>query len=268
MCKSDLQQKIIAALAVLVLLPSAGFGALDADPQEHATGPSAAIIDKYLEATQNHEDALRDASMEVDINADVPKLKEHGRLHALRNISKVGQITYHVLGFQGDNTIKNQVIARYLQAEQQGQGDQSLAITPANYKFKFKGEKEEDGNPAYVFQLSPRKKKVGLFKGEMWLDTKTCLPVLEKGRLVKTPSFFFKKVDFRRSFAIQDGLAIPHAMSSTIDVRLIGKVELNIDYSNFAQNAETVGEGADSVSPAVLAPLSKPPSAPQPPHCP
>jgi hypothetical protein len=251
-CKSDLKRQVSAVSAALLLLASAGFG--DAgdtytDGQPH--GSSIEIINKYLQATQTHEDTLRGVSMEVDINADVPSLKEHGRLHALRKIAKVGQITYHVLGFQGDNTIKNQVIARYLQAEQQGQGDESLAITPSNYKFKYKGTKQENGHDVYVFQLSPRKKRVGLFKGEIWLDTKTYLPVYEKGRLVKTPSIFFKKVDFDRAFAIQNGLAVPQSMSSTIDVRLIGKVHLNINYSNFAASTDTAAADDPSASVAI-----------------
>lgn len=251
MRKAASKQKLLGSALILLLLPLTALPSA-ADDEQQPNSPSAAIIDKYLQATQMHEDTLRGASMEVDINADVPKLKEHGRLRALRKISKVGQITYHVLGFQGSNTVKNQVIARYLQAEQQGQGDQSLAITPTNYKFKYKGEKDEHGQEVYVFQLSPRKKKVGLFKGEMWLDPGTDLPVFEKGRFVKNPSIFFKKVEFERVFAIQNGIPVPQSMSSTIDVRLIGKVELSINYSNFSQNANTTeAEGNQGPLPPV-----------------
>ena len=237
--RNAVKHSTVAAIAAFLLFSPARLARAYDDPEPQLTGPSADIINKYLEATQSHEDSLRGASMEVDINADVPKLNEHGRLRALRKISKVGQITYHVLGFQGDNTIKNQVIARYLQAEQQGQGDQSLAVAPANYKFKYKGEKNVNDKDVYVFQVSPRKKKVGLFKGEICLDPKTYLPVLEKGRFVKNPSIFFKKVDFERAFAIQNGIAIPQSMTSTIDVRLVGKVSLSINYSNFAENTDT-----------------------------
>ncbi len=241
MRKAACKYKIVAAVAVLLLLPFSGFAGADSDDDlvAQAGNPPAGIIDKYLQATQTHEDTLRGASMEVDISAEVPKLKEHGRLRALRKISKVGQVTYHVLGFQGSNTVKNQVIARYLQAEQQGQGDQSLAITPVNYKFKYKGNKDEHGQEVYVFQLSPRKKKVGLFKGEMWLDTRTDQPVFEKGRFVKNPSIFFKKVEFLRFFDIKNGAAVPLYMTSTIDVRFIGKVEISINYSNFSQSSNT-----------------------------
>ena len=177
---------------------------------------------------------MRGASMQMDIDASVPKLRQRGRLRALRKISKVGRITYRVLGFQGDNSVKGQVIGRYLEAEQRGQDDAALKISPANYKFKFKGARVAEGGEAYVFAISPRKKRVGLFKGELWLDANSYLPVMEKGRFVKNPSIFFKKVDFERDFAIQNGAAVPQRMQSTIDTRLVGKVELNISYSNFS----------------------------------
>jgi hypothetical protein len=198
--------------------------------------PSIAIISRYLEATQV-QNRHGDASMLLDINASVPRLKKTGRLRALRKISSVGRITYRVLGFQGDNSVKKDVIARYLQADQEGQNDARLALSPANYKFTFKGVKKTDrGQSAYVFQLSPRAKRVGLFRGELWLDAESFLPVFEKGRLIKNPSVFFKKVDFERAFSIRDGVSVPARMSSTIQTRLVGKVELNVDYSAVPDN--------------------------------
>jgi hypothetical protein len=247
--KAGMKRRILAIFSVFLLLP---LGGVSAEADDQTDKPSAVILDKYVQATQTHEDDLRGASMDVDIEASVPKLKQQGRLHALRKISKVGQITYRVLGFQGDNTIKNQVIGRYLQAEQQSQGDMSLALLPANYKFKYKGQKVgPDDKPVYVFQVAPRKKKVGLFKGEIELDAATYLPVFEKGRFVKNPSIFFKKVDFERTFNIQNGVAVPQKVCSTIDARLIGKVELSINYSNFTPNAadtEETTNGSDTAS--------------------
>jgi hypothetical protein len=210
-------------------LPLAAPAFSDADQP----GTTNTVLEKFLETTASGEDALRGASMKMDITASVPKLQKQGHLSALRIISKVGQITYRSVTFQGDNTIKNQVIARYLEAEKQGAGDQTLSITPANYKFKFKGrQRYEDGHEVYVFQLTPHRKKVGLFKGDLWVDVKSCLPVVEKGRWVKNPSIFFKKVDFERDFTIQNGLSILARMNSTIDTRLFGKVLLNVHYSD------------------------------------
>ncbi len=217
------------------------------NPAADLSGPSNEIIGRYLEATNNESGSVRGASMEVDINASVPKLHENGRLHALRMMSRVGRISYRVLGFQGSNTIKSQVIGRYLQAEQQGQANPRMAITPANYKFKFKGERAfENRGPVYVFALAPKKSGEGLFKGEMWLDSRTYLPVYEKGRLVKNPSIFFKKVDFERAFAIQGGRSVPAHMTSVISTRLVGKVELDVSYSNFSEMQEDGSDGGSA----------------------
>lgn len=248
-----LKRNLVNAFAAALWVPVFGLGAPDTQTKPDNKAASAAIIAKYVQAIENQSNALHGACMQVEISASVPKLKEQGRLNALRKISKVGQITYHVLGFHGNNTIKTQVIARYLQAEQQGLGDDKLAIIPANYKFKFKGEWRFGDRNAYLFQISPRAKRVGLFKGEIWLESTTDLPIYEKGRFVKNPSIFFKKVIFDREFDIQNGMAIPRDMSSTIDARVIGKVELTIRYSNFSQNACGDTEQAQSAALPVAA---------------
>ena len=216
------------------------------DLEDDLSSPSGEIISKFLSATTTHPSDLRRSAMEVDIDASVPNLNQHGTLRTLRKISDVGKITYRVLGFQGDNSIKSQVIARYLQAEQQEQNERGMEVSPANYKFKFKGKKVDlAGNNRYVFQLSPRKKRMGLFRGELWLDANTCLPVVEKGRLVKNPSIFFRKVEFERDFAIQNGAAVPAHMASTIDTRLVGRVNLSVNYS--AAHPDNEDGIADSV---------------------
>lgn len=221
----------IVFVALALLLPFTLNAADMADSADDPSSQGGKILTRYLQATQ-YKPSAPDA-MEVDIDASVPRLNVHGSLKALRRISEVGKITYRVLGFQGDNSVKNQVIARYLQADQESQQHQNIGIVPANYKFKFKGAKlVGNGKDVYVFQLSPRKKRVGLFKGELWLDSKTCLPVYEKGRFVRNPSVFFHKVDFERAFAIQNGLAVPARMNSTIQTRLVGKVNLSVAYSS------------------------------------
>jgi hypothetical protein len=241
-----LQTRLFAVISLLSLASLSLWARSDAYTDDPAS-QGGIIIDRYLQATR--ADSYRPDSVEVDIDATVPRLKQHGRLRVLRKISDVGKITYHVLGFQGDNTVKNQVIARYLQAEQQGQNDQQLTVSPANYKFKLKGEKTTaDGKRAYVFHVSPRAKRVGLFKGEVWLDATSYLPVVEKGRLVKNPSLFFSKVEFERDFAILHGSAVPERMNSTISTRLVGRVNLSVAYSNHYS--------ADSIPNATAVPAS------------
>src|SRR5437016_4944689 len=145
------------------------------------------IVENYCSAARDHEHALDGASMEVDIEASLPKLKKQGRLQALRRISTIGRITYERLRFEGDGAVKNDVIARYLTAESQAQNDSSLKldVTPANYKFKYKGTTQDDGRDVHVFEVTPRKKRVGLYRGEIWIDAGTFLRVREAGSWVK-----------------------------------------------------------------------------------
>ncbi len=195
------------------------------------------VVDTYAAVSSAQSERMRGATMEVDIEASLPKLKKQGRLHALRRISRLGRITYEALHFEGDNTVKKDVIARYLAADiqaAQADGDSLLAVTPANYKFKYKGIISDGGRHVYVFHLTPRKKRVGTFKGELWLDAETCLPVRESGRWVKNPSIFVRRIDFVREYDIEDGLAIPRQIESTVETRLVGRAELTIRFHDFA----------------------------------
>lgn len=185
--------------------------------------------------------------MDIDIDAGLPKLNKRGRFHAFRKITKLGQIIYDRLSFQGDNTVKKEVIARYLQAEKQARNEYaaSMAITPANYKFKYTGTTDYLDRTAYVLEVTPRQKRLGLFKGEVWIDEATSLPLREWGELVKNPSVFLKNVYFVRDYYISDGVSIPRRLISDVDTRLVGKAQLTIWFDNYK-----LGGDADHVATA------------------
>jgi hypothetical protein len=221
-----------------------------------ATGISAdpagvapdAIVQQFVAASRDQGRAAKGATMDVEIEAKLPRLQKQGRLHALRKISSIGRITYEKLFFEGDNTVKNNVIARYLTAESQVQSNEtaSLALTPDNYKFHYKGHTAVDGRDTHLFQVTPRQKRVGLYKGEIWIDAQTYLRVQESGSFVKNPSLFLKKVAFVRKYEIRDGISVPRQIQSVVDTRLVGKAELNIAFTNFAlddQRRTSAGDG-------------------------
>jgi hypothetical protein len=213
--------------------------------------PEDQMVSRYLQATRAQENVLRGGNQEVDIDAAVPKFKKQGKLHALRNISKLGKITYKALGFSGDNVVKTEVIANYLKAEVEAasKGSNDVALTPGNYKFKFKGTQDWNGHQIYVLHVNPREKKVGLFKGELWLDSDTYMPVREMGSFVKSPSFMLKKVQFVRDYELQNGVSMPQRTESQVTTRFFGKVELNINYLTFSK--DTAQAGADDADAAL-----------------
>lgn len=222
--------RTILLLSIAALL---GGATLESAP----TGPGAEVLERYMAAAQAQQAQMRGLSMQVDIDASVPKLKKNGTLSALRNISKLGHITYKALNFVGDKTIRNDVIARYLTAETHAITNKpaDMAITGANYKFKYKGVIERESRKLHVFQLTPRKKRLGLFKGELWVDAATYMPLRESGRMVKNPSVFLKRVDFVRDYEIRDGIAFPRHLESIIQTRLVGMAKLDVRFRDFVK---------------------------------
>jgi hypothetical protein len=165
----------------------------------------------------------------IEIDAWLPAMKTQGRLRAIRRLW-LGKPQYQVLELEGDKTVKQQVILRYLSAQMQAAAipASSVAITPVNYSFSYKGTVETAGALAYSFSIKPRKKREGLLKGELWLDGETGSVVRQSGYLVKNPSIFVKRVNLIRETNMRDGLAEERITHLSVDTRLIGKAELTI----------------------------------------
>jgi hypothetical protein len=206
------------------------------------------VINRYLAAQQAQQDALRGARMEVDIDAQLPSLEKKGKLRVLRMISKLGKISFDQIGqFIGDPVVKKEVIGKYLELEQDERGKGTIAITPANYKFQIKAIITQEQQQTYIFQLTPKRKAVGLFKGELWLDGATGMPLKETGQMVKSGSAWLKSIRFVRDYEMRNGISILKHLQSTVDVRVVGKAELNADYSNPTWQEDEQAAGGPSV---------------------
>lgn len=191
------------------------------------------MLKRYLQASKKN--LLRGVIMMAHFAGRLPKMEKSATLDAKRKVNKEGVIEYDTTDRQGDVTIQKYLIATFINGEMENSGKDTskVAVTPANYKFKYKGQREKDGRPVFVFEINPRKKREGLFKGEIWLDSDTGLTVREAGRFVKSPSVFLKKVFFAREYVIHEGFAVPKLIQTSIETRFWGLAELDIQYSDF-----------------------------------
>jgi hypothetical protein len=139
----------------------------------------------------------------------------------------------------GDSLVKQQVIARYLAAEKQAERIpySAVAITPTNYKFHYTGFFVNEKIPVYVFKITPRKKREGLIRGEIWIDSATGVAVHQAGRFVKRPSVFIRRIDVSRDTNIADGLPTSRVTRLTLRTRLVGLVRLTVTERPIAANA-------------------------------
>jgi hypothetical protein len=166
----------------------------------------------------------------VEIDASLPRLEKTGRMRAIRRLLPFGKPEYQVLEITGDSTISQQVIVRYLSADIRAAAipASSVAVTPANYRFRYKGVVQTSESVAYIFSITPRKKRDGLIKGELWLDGGAGAVVRQSGYLVKRPSVLVKRIDVTRETTLHDGIAKTRATHLSVDIRLVGRAELTI----------------------------------------
>lgn len=190
------------------------------------------MLVQYLQVSKRS--ILRGVTMMAHFAGRMPKMQRSATLDAKRHISKDGSLQYSPTDRQGDASVQKELIIRFINGEMEsaGKDNSKVAINNENYKFKYKGAREMDGRTAQVFEVNPRKKREGLFKGEIWLDTETGLAMRETGRFVKSPSVFLKRVEFVREYTIREGIAVPKAMQSSIQTRFWGMAELDVQYSD------------------------------------
>jgi hypothetical protein len=164
----------------------------------------------------------------IEIDACLPGLAERGHLRAVRDWPEYHTPKYRVINIDGDPTARQQVIARYLTAEKRAAAvpGSSLAVTPANYEFRYIGS--SGGPPVYAFHITPRKIRPGLIDGELWIDGATGLAVHQAGYFVKRPSIFIRRLKIVRDVSLRGGVPYLGTTHVQIDTRVVGRAELTI----------------------------------------
>jgi hypothetical protein len=147
----------------------------------------AQVLDQYF--SQNARAARSDATIEISIEASLSKLHKSAKLRMIQDVSRIGRSVFRLLDSEGDAMVRREVIGRYLNAEVRAREapGSKVAITPTNCRFLFQGETDYAGRSAYVYRLEPRQKRVGLFKGELWLDAQTGCVLWELGGVRPKP---------------------------------------------------------------------------------
>ena len=188
------------------------------------------VLERYAAALEQSSQSLDCRAVALEIDASLPKLAQRGRLQAIRQWVRPGRSEYQAMRIEGDRTVKQQVIARYLSAQAQADAlpSSAVAISAANYKFRYVGAIGSAESPTYVFQITPRRKRAGLIQGELWIDGASGLAVRKTGRLVKTPSVFVRRIEVVQDIDILDGAPHLRITHLEIDTRLVGRAELTI----------------------------------------
>jgi len=188
--------------------------------------------------------AMQSYSSTTLIRAQLPDTAQSGEYELRRHYAAPRTLLFKAVHFTGDGFVKSNVITRLLKSEVDHvqKDDTSLtAVTSANYKFSYKGTSQAEGGLVHVYQVKPRKKRIGLFKGRIYLDAHTGSLVRTEGSMVKSPSFFVKKIEFVQDYADFGSFTFPVRLHSEVSTRLIGRAVVDVYQSDYQPVASTIG---------------------------
>lgn len=225
------------------------FIATPVQPLQPGDIPPETILLKYFDI-QKEQGRLENFQVDVRIEASLPAMHKSGTLTATRILRGEYGLSYRGSSFTGDDSVKGDVIARYLNAEKESlRRPMKIGINLANYRFTYRGIAMYLDRRAHVFEVNPRDNKIGLYRGELWVDIETSQPLREFGRFVKNPSVFLKNVDFVRDYHLIDGRALPARIITRMDTRLVGPAEITVYFSDYNFNLPPEPKEVSSATP-------------------
>lgn len=171
------------------------------------------------------------------VHAELPDIAQKGDYELVRTYSaQPRSLSFASVSFTGDGFVKSNVILRVLQSEvdrTQKDDPTKSAISQENYKFSYKGMETVNGTLTHVFQVKPRHKRPGLFKGRIYLDASSGHLRRAEGTPVKSPSFFIRQAQFVQDFGDYGGYTLPTRLHSTAKARVIGRAVLDIAHHSY-----------------------------------
>lgn len=203
--------------------------------------PPALAFARYIAFLDRRDVFTESGPVVVDIRASLPKQSTEAHLKAIRDSGPCERSEYNVLQLEGDPTQAQVIIGRYVSAQAQIEKLplSSILITPANYRFRYVGSIYRSGATIYVFQITPKERRLGLIQGQLWIDDVTGVPVHETGRLVKPPSGSFGRIRITSDVNLRGGIPYQRITHAVIDAPgPIGRADLVVTESPLKSEEE------------------------------
>jgi hypothetical protein len=193
-------------------------------------------LSKYQQRVAQQTRELASYSAVTVVRAELPETSQQGEYELQRRFEAPHSLQFTPVHFSGDGFVKSNVINRVLQSEVdhvQKDDPELTAINPANYKFSYRGATRLGDRLVHQFQVKPRTKRVGLFKGHIYLDAHTGMLIRVEGTVVKSPSFFVKHIDFVQDYTEVQAFTLPTHIHSEAKARIVGRTIVDITHRDY-----------------------------------
>ena len=222
--------RIVAALtALLALFPT--------HPRAHAAELRPSILDRFL---SNPDPTPRQVRALRHLEAHNEHFDSNGWIDVWTELDREG-FRYRIVDEGGSDYIRSHVLLAALKSEQtlsQSGAIDRASLTPANYEFE-NGDIQPDGLVSMI--VKPRRKEALFVEGSIYLNPDDGDLVRLEGRLVKSPSFWTRRVDVVRWFRRYAGVRMPVVVESVANVRIAGRSTFRMTYEYESVNEQRVG---------------------------
>lgn len=165
-----------------------------------------------------------------------------------------GRKTFEVLSECGSSTIRQRVLRRMLEAEEEASSDDLRLhnqMNSENYDFTLLRTELQLGRPSFMLSVAPKRPKKFLIRGTVWVDSTDFSIVRIEGTPAVNPSRLIRNTSIMYLFGKIGPFWFPETNNSETDSFLFGRTTVKIEYSKY----EVMQAGA---SPASNAPVPTP----------
>ena len=161
----------------------------------------------------------REAEMVVDVKYRAPGTKE-----------------FTIRSATGSRLIIDKVFRKLLEAEQEAlpaEAQRRAALNSDNYHFTMLGYESTPAGSMYVLKVEPRTKDKFLYRGRVWVDAEDFAVVRLQAEPAKNPSIWTKNSELEQVYMKVSDFWLPAHNHSISLMRLGGRAELTIEYTNY-----------------------------------
>lgn len=142
--------------------------------------------------------------------------------------------SFRILSHHGSKLLFEKVLERAVQSEKEASRDpQSMALTPANYRFRLIGTDRVDGRPAWILHVDPVRAGKFLYRGRVWVDAADYAVDKIEVEPAKNPSFWISSTEIVNTYQDLQGTWLPQENRSESKIRIGGTAVLTIDYGTY-----------------------------------
>ncbi len=226
---------LLAALAASATEQGTAPGPCSAELNLPGDDVAARLMSRNAERAQKlrHVDSIRQYTL--NYTGFPSALSAHMQVKASYTAPGTKQFT--VISESGSSLLRNRVLHRLLESEQEASSDaanrDAVALSTANYRFSLLGCEPGDSRPLYVTRVEPLRATKFLYRGTIWIDSQDFAVTRIEAEPAKNPSFWTIRSRIHHQYQKIGEFYLPVHNQTVTDLRLGGKAVLTIQYFDY-----------------------------------